>query len=355
MTLTAKKPASTVQDELAKVSSAAAKRTEQAKLSVLGLLAPPENLLLNGDFRLDQRQAGGTAAVTANDAYGPDGFKTSRNGASNTLSVQRVAFTAGQTDVPGNPRYYLRNTFVYGTSASGNYIRLRQPIMNLRQFTGQTVTLSFYARCATSLDLSVELSGNFGSGGSPSSGENIQGKKVTLTPAWQRIDLVFHVPAWGDKTFGTNEDSHLILNLFFAAGSSFNTRLSTLGAQNGTIDIAQAGLFIGDMREHPMPFKVYSDLDVIAQAQRFYVPVAADFDYAIVPAPANTFANSYRINFPVPMHGVPTFTRSSVSEAALTSANLEHLDNTKAVYSFVANANTNGTSVFKWTAEYDPI
>lgn len=194
------------------------------------------NKIINGGFDIWQR---GTSQTSS--GYGSDDrWNNANSGSTKTASQQ--TFTVGQTDVPGNPRYWSR-TVVTTSAGSGNNCLKYQTIENVATLSGQTATLSFWAKADASKNIAVEFYQGFGTGGSPSSA--VTGIGVTtcaLTTTWKYFTVTVSIPSISGKTLGTNNDHGLSVNFWFDAGSSFNARTNSLGQQSGTFDIAQVQL-----------------------------------------------------------------------------------------------------------------
>ena len=199
-------------------------------------LALSKNVLINGNFDIWQR---GTSQ-TSNGYGSDDRWINSHSGSTKTHSQQ--AFTPGQTDVPGNPKYFSR-TVVSSVAGSGNYALKLQRIEGVETFSGETATLSFYAKADAAKNVAIELEQYFGTGGTPSSGvTGIGAQQVALTTAWQKFTLNFSVPSISGKSLGTDGNDFLGVKFWFDAGSSFDANTASLGQQSGTFDIAQVQL-----------------------------------------------------------------------------------------------------------------
>lgn len=165
-----------------------------------GPLAGFRNAIINGNFDLWQR---GTSFSTASNPYYADRWTS--NGS--TKQVDRRSFTLGQTEVPGNPTYYLEFALT-DTSSSGP--NLNQPIEYVSTFAGQEVTLSFWCRAVGSgFDLTVDYQQNFGTGGSPSSSVSADFGTPTLTTSWARYTYTLTLPSISGKTLGSDSNDHL--------------------------------------------------------------------------------------------------------------------------------------------------
>jgi hypothetical protein len=204
-----------------------------------GPLAGFRNAIINGNFDVWQQA---TSHSTA--GYGSaDRWNNDRVGSSCTIS--RQIFPLGQTEVPGNPKYFCR-AVVSSSAASANYSALQQRIEGVNTFAGQTITVRFWAKADAARPIAIELVQNFGTGGSPSASVvALAVTKVALGTAWQDVRLTATLPSISGKTLGTNNDDSLALLIWFDAGSDFNARTNSLGQQSGTFDIAQLQVELG--------------------------------------------------------------------------------------------------------------
>tara|TARA_S200002703_G_C3783016_1_gene241342 strand:+ start:80 stop:1012 length:933 start_codon:yes stop_codon:yes gene_type:complete len=195
------------------------------------------------------------------------------NGSTKTASQQ--AFTVGQTDVPGNPKYYLRHV-VTSSSSNANSVFFDQHIENVRTLSGKTVTLSFYAKADSNKSIATEFAQYFGSGGSPSSFNTGIGVNThNLTTSWQKFTVTVAIPHLTDtelaggnpKTIGTDGTDTIDILFWLDAGSDFNSRTNSLGQQSGTFDIAQVQLEEGTVAT---PFEHRPIGTELALCQRYF-------------------------------------------------------------------------------------
>lgn len=192
-----------------------------------------KNVIINGNFDFWQR---GTSA-TADSAFAADRWQLQRSGSTCTMSQQ--TFAVGQTDVPNNPTYWIRNAVTSAAGAS-NIVFMRQYIEDVRTFAGQQITISYWAKADAAKPISIEAQQFFGAGGSPSAQVHTFVAKPTLSTSWVRYSHQITIPSISGKTIGTTANtSSLAINFWFDAGSDFNSRTNTLGQQSGTFDIAQ--------------------------------------------------------------------------------------------------------------------
>lgn len=196
------------------------------------------NYVINGNFDFWQR---GTSLSSGTGVrYLADRIRTFSE--VTTYEVSRQSFTLGQTDVPNEPIYFLRNIVTSGsTSASRCLITIT--IEDVRTLAGQTATFSFWAKADSNKNISIEFNQFFGSGGSPSATVNTLGvEKFAITSSWQKIIITFAIPSISGKTLGTDNNSSLRGEIWLDAGSNFDSRTDSLGNQSGTFDIAQVKL-----------------------------------------------------------------------------------------------------------------
>jgi hypothetical protein len=194
--------------------------------------AAGKNELLNGDFRINQRNFSST---TTSGTYGFDRWVYYYTSGTTTYSAQ--IFTTGAAPVAGYEGTNFARILSTGqTGTSGNII-FRQFIESVRTSAGQTVTLSFWAKAASGTPkVAIELGQSFGTGGSPSSEVNTYAGQVTLSTSWVRYSVTIAIPSISGKTIGTNNNNALLLNLWTSAGSDYNARTGSLGLQNNTFD-----------------------------------------------------------------------------------------------------------------------
>ena len=157
-----------------------------------GQIGGLRNRFFNGDMSLWQR---GTSLSLTTEQYGPDRWLLSGNSA----TVTQQTFTPGQTDVPGNPTYFVRAT----VAASGNKPNIGQKIEGVETFAGKEVTLSFWVKASTALSgVYPRIYQQFGSGGS-STLVALAGGSIAMTTSWQKVTLTGTLPSVSGKTIGT--------------------------------------------------------------------------------------------------------------------------------------------------------
>ena len=191
------------------------------------------NKIINGNFDIWQRSISQTSS-----GYGSvDRWRCVNVGSTKTAS--RQAFDLGQTDVPNNPKYFMRHVVTSVADAS-NYVVMDQRIENVETLSGKTATLSFWAKADASKNIAVEFYQYFGTGGSPSDAvSGIGAQLVALTTSWTKYTVKVDITSVAGKTIGTNNNDWLGVIFWFDAGSDWDSRTASLGQQSGTFDIAQ--------------------------------------------------------------------------------------------------------------------
>ncbi len=200
-----------------------------------GVLQAGKNRIINGAFRYWQRGTSGTSGFVA------DRFLTELSGS--TAAISRQAFTAGQTNVPGEPEYFHR-VAVTSVAGASNFAQTETRLEDVRQYAGRTMTLSFWGKADSSRNIAVEGIQIFGTGGSAAV-TAIRVAKCALTTSWQKFSITMNVPSIAGKTVGAN--SYFCIGWWWDAGSAFDARTNSLGQQSGTFDIAMVQLEPGSV------------------------------------------------------------------------------------------------------------
>jgi hypothetical protein len=253
-----------------------------------GPLAGFRNRIINGNFDFWQR--GTSFSVTTANTYTADRWLVFFDGTGATRTISQQSFTPGQTDVPNEPKYFLR--FAQSVAGSGSTLNsLDQRIEDVRTFAGQQVTLSFWAKAAASATMpNVQLIQGFGTGGSPSANVSTTVvSNVALTTSWQRFSYQVNVPSISGKTFGTdNNSSTIAIVLTMPLNATF------------TVDIAQVQLEPGAVAT---PFEQRPIGTELALCQRYF---STQLTTARTGSTAAGWVMETPIYFPVSMRAVPT-------------------------------------------------
>lgn len=270
---------------------------------VAGLTAGREDLIYNGNFRINQEAASSYTASAASGKYTVDGwYLYSGTGASNTVTP--TAETAGT--YADHDRYHLAwNRTTAGSADS--YLEAR--IEDVRRAAGSSITVPVLADVASgTASLKVEIVQNFGTGGSPSTAVTTTSTAITLTTSATSQYVTIAVPSISGKTLGTNEDHYVAIRL---------TRESGYGT--GTIRLRRIGGTLGTA--HVWPDKRPKQQE-LAIAQRYYWqwgPIAAS-RYIDSGWCGSTTISYMVLKFPTPMRTAPTVTVSANNDFSVQVA-----------------------------------
>jgi hypothetical protein len=190
--------------------------------------AAGKNKIINGDFGIWQR--GSSFSPATSDTYTADRwFQNSGNNTDNFIT--RQTFTPGTAPVAGyEGEYYLR--WVTNPAGSGGTFKnLTQRVEDVRTLSGQTVTLSFWAKADAARDVSTLLQQNFGSGGSAS--VNTSGTTFTLTTSWVRYSTTVTLPSVAGKTIGSS--SFLRVNFGLPLNTAFTIEFWGVQLEAGSV------------------------------------------------------------------------------------------------------------------------
>ena len=220
-----------------------------------------KNYLINGNFDIWQR--GTSLTGQTGNVYLCDRWKAEASGS--TYSYQQGSFTAGQTDVPNNPKYFVNIT----VTGADDFARIEQRIEDVNTLSGQTVTFSFYAKYTTNqpTDMRIQLTQVFGSGGSSLVNTDLT-PDFTLTTSWQRFSYTTTVPSVSGKTIGS--------------GSYIGFRIMNPNNEVSDFQIAQAQVELGSVATN---FEIRPIAEELELCQRYY---AKSYNQATVPGTAST-------------------------------------------------------------------
>ena len=196
------------------------------------------NILLNGRINVQQR---GTGPWTVTGYYTADRWQMSVVG--DTFSASVISLPPA-TIVGDESAAASLQVVVTGGASAGNYTQIVQNTLDAKRTSNKTVTFSFWAKGSAALNVGVYLAQLFGTGGSPSTGVVIAPHTFAVTTTWTRYSCSFTVPSTSGETFGTNNDSSLVVGIGLSSGSTFASQLG-VGVQSGTFDFWGLQLEIG--------------------------------------------------------------------------------------------------------------
>jgi hypothetical protein len=238
-----------------------------------------KNAIINGDFFINQRNF---TSNTADTTYNFDRWQQQNFGGTYTTTPQ--TFTPGAAPVSGyEGRKYLQ-AITATQSAAGHLAIVTQRIEDATRFSGQTVTISFWAKANTGTPkIGVEMWRDYGTGGSPTTAESVIQSSITLSTSWARYSVTAAIPSISGKTLGTTANtSYLELNLWQSAGANYNTRSSTTGVQNFTLSLWGVQVEAGSVAT---PFQTATGTiqGELAACQRYFLKYGGNQAYETFP------------------------------------------------------------------------
>jgi len=280
------------------------------------------NFIINSAFDINQRNYSSGAVDLA---YTVDRWRWLAFDGTITNSLE--SFTPGSgpaSDIEA--RRFLRTTSS-GQTAADAELRWEQSIEDVTLLAGKTLTVSFYAKVASGTpSVAVNLTQNFGTGGSPSSAVlNAAVQKIVLTgsTAWTRYSATVTMPSITGKTLGTSPNtSFSSLSLWFSAGSDENSRTDSLGIQSNTFDIwgvqLEPGTVANDFRRNANSIQ-----GELAACQRYYQVRGGGNAFVKIGIGVFRFGDTARIpcHHIVEMRTAPSFTSSAVAGFSVESDN----------------------------------
>jgi hypothetical protein len=191
-----------------------------------GQLAGFRNKIINGGFDIWQR--GTSFTFNSSGGYTADRFNMS-SGTGGVAVISRQTFTPGQTDVPGNPKYYMQ---IQHTTDGGTPANLDTRIEDVNTFSGQNATFSFYGKVSSGTSSwTPRLVQFFGTGGSAT---NVtMAAEITLTTSWQRFTVTFAVPSTSGKTIG--EGNYLRPDIYRGTTGTVTYHFANVQFEAGTV------------------------------------------------------------------------------------------------------------------------
>ena len=179
---------------------------QRAYLELENIYQRYRNKLINGNFDIWQR---GTSFTSS--GYWADRWRGDVGGGA---TITQETFSPGQTDVPGNPMYYLRHDRTTAAGAANTV--LEQRIESVRTLSGKTTTISLWLKAGAAKTFDVDLVQSFGSGASASADVTTAVGEVSVTTSWQRFELTISVPSISGKTIDSSTsypDDYLAVRL----------------------------------------------------------------------------------------------------------------------------------------------
>jgi len=342
--------------------------------SLQGAAASPfglKNLIINGDMRIDQRNAG--ASVSAQNVYTVDRWQALASVASKYTTQQN----AGSVTPPDDFTNYLGATSTSAYSVgSGDYFYLLQKVEGLNAShlkwgtaSAKTVTLSFKVRSSLTGTFVVAIRSGADDAAYPAT------YTINSANTWETKSITIAGPTSG--TFATTNSACFSIWFSLGAGSGFNATANTWGA-GGALSVSGSTSVVGtngatfyitgvqlEVGTTATPFERRLYNQELANCQRYYQNWNANNAYPYLLATAtstNVLRGSLTLN--IPMRTAPTMTYSAgntfyyqgngngvaTGSGTLTTEGSAGGDNAKSVYVQFPFTSTQGAtySVFNY-------
>ena len=300
---------------------------ERLNTATTNKIGERKNLVINGQFDIWQRGTD-SGSNTTDGVLACDRWVLASSGA--TKQVTRQAFAVGQTDVPSNPKYFLR----YAVTTGNNNAALRQRIEGVDRVQG-AVTLTFYAKGTNPGGGTFNITNrqDFGTGGSSSSVVDTGVADFTVTSSWAKKTFTFTPPSISGKTLGTNNNDYYELEIFRQPAGDTSTAAYT-------IDIANVQLEVGSVSTD---FEDRSHAEELALCQRYYQVVRASLRNDYRTDQVATFGNGTQLF--CEMRATPTATTvTSVATQDVSSVSYGYLSNKGFMISGTGIVTSGGTA-----------
>jgi hypothetical protein len=213
------------------------------------------NLIINGNFDFWNYSTSSTGVwdYTAADRW-------FINGDSSYSLTERLEFTLGQTDVPGNPQYYLHEgvTINPGLIVGYSQFYVSQRIEDIRRFSGKTITISFYAKSDAENTAYLEFVAFYGGGplasdiefgnGGSNTVLGIEPLAINLTTSWQFFSFTVTIPDLSGKTVDGPDSSYLEAVFWMAGDPNYKetqARVPGIGWNAMQLDLSRVQLEFG--------------------------------------------------------------------------------------------------------------
>lgn len=157
------------------------------RTNIYGSRLNMENWLQNGNFDTNTKRLDSSPFPTTGSKFFERWGSFPIFGGTGT--VQRIAFTQGQTDVPGEPNFYAR---INKGTADYSFM---QGVEDVRKCAQKTFTVSFWARGVGDAIGVIPFSARYRFGPSSITPDNVFfNQNYTLTAGWQFFQFTFTTP-----------------------------------------------------------------------------------------------------------------------------------------------------------------
>lgn len=279
-----------------------------------------KNQLTNGNFDIWQR---GTSFTGKTNKYFADRWArfatTSTLAKITTGTISRQSFSAGQTDVLGDPDYYIKSSLIYSGITTTDFVGIENRIEGAEKFIGEKVYVDGYVRMEGTTGATVDIYIRRNTDGSTYTTEEFADRVYVPGTTWTSF-LVGHTVSYTGSTFTENGYTAIGIKLNdIPSGETFEAaNIRTFATQGVTLQDS--------------PFREKSDIqEELLKCSRFYQRSYAldkldgsttmlnstdpDFTSARFSVTNN---NEFYYDFPVEMRTAPTVSIYSPSTGVTT-------------------------------------
>lgn len=269
-----------------------------------------QQALFNGNFDIWQR--GTSFANPTIGSYTADRWMLGglNSAALPTLYHDRVGLAAGE--LPSTYYVYRLTASDAGSGYGANdeYGIFQRVEGGTRYLcgAGKKITVSFYARSnIIGKRLGVSAKQRYGTGGSPTGNETLIGQIITLSGSWVKYSVTIDTNSLTGKTFGTNNDDSLQIQLSYmwgasTAASNFGGGTSENFGGSGFIDIAQVQVCAGDVDLPFQPRNIAEELELCLRTT--WIPQVQAAQVRMSTYNANVLV--FEVPLPVQLRKTPT-------------------------------------------------
>lgn len=248
-------------NNLSEITNAATARTtlDTYSKSETRALLPNRNLLINGDFSVNQRGFNGVVSTSGVDTLDRVRFYKMTG---DSVSVQQRVSTAADVAVTG--QYNDMQIDFTSTDAVNGGVLFGQSIENGIQLTaGKDLTMSAKIYSGVPRQISLEYYRAYAGGSADTRGV---GSKIDLVAGWQDISVTVPQAALTTETW--NDGTFLQVVLWLSAGSTHDSSTQSLGLQpDGSIVITGWQVELGDTATD---FEYISPADQLVRCHRYF-------------------------------------------------------------------------------------
>ena len=304
-----------------------------------------KNLIINGAVLISQRNGTSNTTIASGATYGPDRIAArSQTGSGHVLSQN--------TESPAGFTYSAKVTIGTGGSpAAGNKNYLYQPIegynvahLDAGTSDAKTVTFSFWVRSS--------VTGNFGAAITSGAADHSYTFPYTINSAdtWEKKTKTITLPTSGG-TWNTGNTAGLIVFWDLGSGSDYegtanqwnsaldvrsSSDVKLVATSSATFYVTGIQLEVGSVAT---PFEHRSQGDELRKCMRYCQKV---FNAQLIGTMNTSARMRIMTNFPVPMRGTPSYTRTSTDLSFQKAASNEtSSDTTEAQGATTATADGN--------------